>query len=65
MSETGDIMELVFTLLVGLFIVLGTVIVFFTNQNKNFVNFSISMAFGVMVALGLFELLPESYEIVS
>lgn len=65
MHEREDIMELVFTLLVGLFMVIGTILVFFTNQNKNFVNFSISMAFGVMVALGLLELLPESYEIVS
>lgn len=60
-----DNMELLFTLLVGLFTVLGTFFVFFTNQNKNFVNFSISMAFGVMVMLGLVELLPESYEIIS
>ena len=58
-------MELLFTLLVGLFTVLGTFLIFFTKNNKNFINFSISMAFGVMVMLGLLELLPESYEIVS
>ena len=58
-------MELLFTLLVGLFIVLGTIFVFFTNNNKKFVDFSISMTFGVMLMLGLFELLPESYELIS
>lgn len=58
-------MELLFTLLVGLFTVIGTILVFFTNQNKNFVSFSISMAFSVMIMLGLLELLPESYEIIS
>lgn len=58
-------MELLFTLLVGLFIVLGTLFVFVTHENKNFINFSISMAFSVMIMLGLVELLPESYEIIS
>ena len=58
-------MELLFTLLVGLFTVLGTVLILFTNNNKKIVDFSISMAFGVMIMLGLFELLPESYEIIT
>lgn len=58
-------MELFFTLLVGLFTVIGTFFVFFTNHNKKIVDFSISMAFGVMITLGLVELLPESYEIIS
>lgn len=58
-------MELLYTLLVGLFTVLGTVLILFTNNNKKFVDFSISMAFGVMIMLALFELLPESYEIIS
>ena len=58
-------MELLYTLLVGLFTVLGSTLILFTNNNKKFVDFSISMAFGVMIMLGLLELLPESYEIIS
>lgn len=58
-------MELLFTLLVGLFIVLGTILILFTNNNKKIVDLSISMAFGVMIMLGLIELLPEAYNIIS
>lgn len=58
-------MELIFTLLVGLFIVFGTILILFTNNNKKLVDFSISMAFGVMLMLGLLELLPDSYEIIT
>lgn len=53
---------LIVTLALGLFILLGSVIVFITQNSNRVVNFSISMAFGVMIALGLFELLPEAME---
>lgn len=55
-------MGLFITLALGLFILLGSVIVFVTKNSNKVVNFSISMAFGVMICLGLFELLPEALE---
>ena len=58
----NEIMGLGITLALGLFILFGSAIVFITKNSNKVVNFSISMAFGVMVALGLFELLPESLE---
>lgn len=58
-------MELFLTLIAGLFIVLGTILILFTNNNKRIVDLSISMAFGVMITLGVLELLPESYKTIS
>ena len=58
-----DLIALLFTLLLGLFILFGAfVIKFFKNKDK-FLLISLSMAFGVMVSLVLLELLPESYEL--
>ena len=65
----GDIMNeinsLVMTLVTGLFMLIGLIIITFTKNNEKVVNFSISMAFGVMVMLVILELIPESYELVS
>ncbi|MDD3453020.1 MAG: ZIP family metal transporter [Bacilli bacterium] len=58
-------MVLLLTLLVGFFIILGTVLVFFTNNNNKFINFSICVAFGVMISLGILEILPETYKIIT
>lgn len=58
-------MRLFITLLVGLFTVVGSMLVFFTKNNKKFINFSICLAFGVMITLGVLELLPESYELIT
>ena len=58
-------MELLFTLIAGLFMVIGTFLVLFTNNNKKIIDFSISVAFGVMITLGVLELLPEAYEIIT
>lgn len=52
---------LVITFLVGFFILIGSLIVFRTKNNDRIVNFSISIALGVMACLALIELLPESY----
>ena len=54
---------LILTLLVGLFILLGSVFATKFKDNKRFTDFSISLAFGVIIALILFEVLPETYEI--
>lgn len=56
---------LILTLLVGLFILLGSVFATKFKNNKRFTDFSISLAFGVIVALILFELLPETYEVLN
>lgn len=53
------------TFVVGLFILIGYFIVVKTKNNHRIMNFSISIAFGVMSALALLELLPESYEHLS
>ena len=58
----GDIMNeinsLVMTLVTGLFMLIGLIIITFTKNNEKVVNFSISMAFGVMVMLVILELIP-------
>ena len=53
---------LLLTLLVGLFILGGTVVGIYTTNNKKFVDFSIGGALGVIVALIFLELVPEAYE---
>ena len=58
-------MKLFITLLVGLFTVVGSLLVFLSKNNKKFIHFSICLAFGVMCALGVLELLPESYELIT
>ena len=50
------------TFVVGIFILIGYLIVMKTNNNHRVMNFSISMAFGVMTSLVLLELVPESFE---
>lgn len=57
-------MGLLFTLILGVFILLGAGIVFLTKNNDKFVQFSISLAFGVMIMLVALDLLPEAYEII-
>lgn len=58
-------MGLLLTLLLGLFIILGAIIVFATNNNDKFIEFSISLATGVITMLILTDLLPEAYEAIS
>lgn len=57
--------SLIMTLLTGLFMMIGFVIIMFTKNNEKIVDFSISMAFGVMIMLIILELIPESYELIS
>lgn len=60
-----NLLGLFFTLGIGLFILLGAIIVLATKNNDNFVRFSISVAFGVMSGLIVLELLPESLELIG
>ena len=47
------------TLLAGIFILIGSFIVFYSKNSNKFIHFSISIAFGVMLSLVVFELIPE------
>ena len=58
-------MGLILTLLLGIFIVVGAVIVFVTKNNDKFVQFSISLAFSVMLMLLAIDLVPEAYEVID
>ena len=49
------------TLALGLFILLGTLIVFITKNNEKFISFSLALALGVMSSLSVLELFPEAY----
>lgn len=50
------------TLTVGIFILIGSLIIVFTKNNQKIVNFSISLAFTVMIGLVFLELFPEAIE---
>lgn len=52
-------MGLLITLVLGLFIIVGAVITFASKNNNKFVNFSISLAFSVMIMLIFVDLIPE------
>lgn len=58
-----NFLGLILTLLVGLFILLGSVFATKFKNNKRFTDFSIALAFGVIIALIFFELIPETYEV--
>ena len=58
-------MPLIFTLGTGIFMILGMIIVLLTKNNRKFVDFSISIAFSVMIMLIFGELLPEAIEEMS
>ena len=60
-----NFVALLLTLLVGLFILLGSFIGLNYKNNKRFTDFSISVAFGVIISLILFELLPETFEVLN
>ena len=60
-----NFVALLLTLLVGLFILLGSFIGLNYKDNKRFTDFSISIAFGVIISLILFELLPETFEVLN
>ncbi len=55
-------MSLLLTFLVGLFILGGLVLGFYSKDNKKIINLSIGIAFGVIMALMILELIPEAYE---
>lgn len=56
-------MGLLFTFIIGLFILLGSVIVFLLKNNNKFIHFCMSLSLGVIVMLIALELLPEVLEL--
>lgn len=58
-----NIIALILTLLVGLFILLGSILGIVFKHNKKITDFSISIAFGVIITLIAIELIPEILEI--
>lgn len=55
-------MGLLITLIVGLFTLVGSIIVVKTNNSKKIVDLSVSIGFGVLISLIILELLPECFE---
>lgn len=60
-----SLVALLLTLLVGLFILIGSLCGLSFKDNKKFTDFSISMAFGVIISLIIFEILPETYHVLN
>lgn len=58
-------MGLLLVLIVGLCTLLGSIIVIKTENSKRIVNFSVSIGFGVIISLIIFDLLPECFEAVG
>ncbi len=58
-------MGLLLTLILGIFIIFGAMIVFLFENNEKFTLFSISLAFGVMTMLIIIDLLPEAFEVIN
>jgi len=57
-------MGLWLTFLLGIFIVLGAIVVFYTENSDKFIEFSIALATGVILMLILIDLIPEVIEVV-
>ncbi len=53
------------TLFVGLFILIGSICGIYTKNNKKLTDFSISIAFGVLIGLSILEILPEAFGILN
>lgn len=60
-----NFVALLLTFLVGLFILIGSLCGLYFKNNKKFTDFSISIAFGVIVSLIILEILPEAFEILN
>ncbi len=56
---------LLITLLVGLFILVGTILGSILKNNKKFIDISIGLALGVMILLLILDIVPEAYELLN
>lgn len=57
--------SLLLCLIVGLFTMIGLIFVFKSKKDSLLIDFSIALAFSVLITLGCLEILPESYELIS
>lgn len=57
-----EFIGLLVTFLLGIFIVLGALIAFLTNKKQKIIDFSLGLAFSVIVMLILIDLIPEVIE---
>ena len=55
-------MGLLITFLLGLFFIIGSLVVSFSKNTKTIENISISVALGTMTSLIIFDLFPEMLE---
>ena len=58
-----NFMALIATLLVGLFVFVGSIIGLYLKNNKKFIEITVGMAFSIIVTISLLEILPEAYEL--
>lgn len=58
-------MALLVTLIAGLFFLLGALLAFFGKEKKGLIEFSIGMAFSVMLLLLAFDIVPEVMELLE
>lgn len=58
-------MGLITTFIAGLSFLVGGIIALFFKRKDNLINFSLSMSFSVLIILVLFEMLPESFELLE
>lgn len=57
-----EMFALLLTLLLGVFILIGAFIILFLKKKDNIIQFSIGLALGVIVMLGVIDLIPEVIE---
>lgn len=60
-----NFISLLLTLFVGVFILIGSLCGINYKTNKKLTDFSISMAFGVIIFLIIFSLIPETFEVLN
>lgn len=61
----NSFVSLIACLIVGMFIFIGAIIVFKVKKKEKLLDFSIALAFSVLLTLGFIEILPESIELVG
>lgn len=61
----SEYIGLLTTLLLGIFILIGTLIAFLAKKRQKIIDFSLALAFSVIIMLIVFDLLPEISELLS
>jgi len=61
----NELFGLLFTLALGMFLFLGAFVVFVSHNSDQFMTFSYSLAFSVMLMIMGIDLIPESYDLLG